>query len=159
MCIPEDDSSDDESVEGIIEGSADDGASDVAFDDSTEGVGKSSTSVTVGNSLVHHGSEYMVPSQLTQQQDSDSEPVECQGQDAKSDFLPIFETVCKFTNSTGVEGRRVLEQELNAIKDKQLAIIAKNKKPTSGKDVYSDYMHLFESVCGYTNDAGEEGRQ
>ena len=159
VCIAEDDSSDDESVEGIIEGSDDDGASDVAFDNSTEGLGKSSTSVTVGNSLVHHGSEYMVPSQLTQQQDSDSEPVECQGQDAKSDFLPIFETVCKFTNSTGVEGRRVLEQELNAIKDKQLAIIAKNKKPTSGKDVYNDYMHLFESVCGYTNDAGDEGQQ
>ena len=48
---------------------------------------------------------------------------------------------------------------MNAIKDKQLVIIAKNKKPTSGKDVYNDYMHLFESVCGYTNDAGDEGRQ
>ena len=112
-----------------------------------------------GNRLVHRGSDYMVPSQLTQQQDSDSETVEGQGQDAKADFLPIFETVCKFTNSAGAEGRRVLEQKLNAIKDELLAIIAKNKKPTSGKDVYSDYTHLFDSVCGYTNDAGEEGRQ
>ena len=40
-----------------------------------------------------------------------------------------------------------------------LAIIAKKKEPPSGKDAYSEYMHLYESVCGYTNDAGEERRQ
>ena len=105
----------------------------------------------------------MVPSQLTQQEKSDNdpetsdnEPVEAQGKDAKSDFLPIFETVCKFANAAGPEGRHVLDQELNALKDEQLAIIAKKKKLISGK---GDYMHLFETVCGHTNDAGEEGRQ
>lgn len=88
-----------------------------------------------------------------------TQPVEAQGKDAKADFLPVFKTVCKFANAAGPEGHRVLEQELNALKDKQLAIIAKKKEATSGKDAYSEYMHLYESVCGYTNDAGEEGRQ
>jgi len=76
-----------------------------------------------------------------------------------SDFLPNFETVCKFANAAGHEGRHVLDQELNALKDKQLAIIAKKKKAISGKDTYGEYMHLFKTVCRYTNDAGEEERR
>ena len=39
-----------------------------------------------------------------------------------------------------------------------LAIVAKKKKAISRKDTYGEYMHLFETVCGYTNDAGEERR-
>lgn len=110
-----------------------------------------------GNSLVHHGSDYMIPLQLTQPRASNSEPVAAQRKDEKSDFLPVYETVCKFTNAAGAEGRHVLEQELNALRDKQLEIIAKKKEPTCGKDAYSKYMHLYESLCGYANDAGEEG--
>jgi len=117
--------------------------------------------------LVHHNSKYMVPSQLTQQEKSDNdpetsdnEPVEAQGKDAKSDFLPIFETVCKFANAAGPEGRHVLGQELNVLKDEQLAIVAKKKKLIGGKDAYGEHLHLFETVCGHTNTnyAGEEGR-
>ena len=134
--------------------------------DNIEEVGQFEIVSTMGgNSLVHHNSDYMVPSQLTQQEKSnnesetsDNEPVAAQGKDAKSDFLPIFETLCKFANAAGPEGRHVLDQELNALKDEQLASIAKKKKAISGKDTYGEYMHLFETVCGYTNDVGEEGR-
>ena len=72
--------------------------------------------------------------------------------------MPIFETLCKFANAAGPEGLHVLGQELNVLKDEQLAIVAKKKKSIGGKDAYGEYMHLFETVCGHTNDAGKEGR-
>lgn len=140
-------------------GRADKGLSPVELADSAEGGENAGTSVMGENGLVHHCSGYAkAPSQLTQQQQQArvGELVEAQGQDAKADFLPIFETICNLANAAGPEGRRVLEQELNALKDKQLAIIAKKKKPTSGKDAYSENMHLYESVCKYDNDAEEE---
>ena len=91
--------------------------------------------------MEHHINNYMVPSQLTHQETSNNEPetidnelVEAQGKDTTSDFLPIFETVCNFTNATDPELHLVLGQDLNALKDEQLAIIAKKKKSASGKD-------------------------
>ena len=38
--------------------------------------------------------------------------------------------------------------------------MTKNKEHISGNtDCYGEYMHLYESVCGYTDDNGAEGRQ
>ena len=127
---------------------------------STNARGEADTGVTLDreNNLVHHGSDYMVPSQLAEL-DSDDEPVLPQGKDAKSDFMPVYETVCKFSNAAGAEGRQLLEQRLNTMRDKQLEIIAKKKEPSGDNHPYNEYMHLFENLCSHTNDAGEEGRQ
>ena len=40
----------------------------------------------------------------------DTDPVNAQGSDAKSDFMPIYETLCKLTNSAGPAGHSVLEE-------------------------------------------------
>jgi len=110
--------------------------------------------------LVHQNSEYLVPSQMTvDDQIGDTDPVNAQGSDAKSDFMPIYETLCKLTNSAGPAGHSVLEEQLNDIRSKQMMIIAKNKNPPLGNDAYRDFMPLFDSVCSLTNEAGQAGRQ
>ena len=59
----------------------------------------------------------------------DTDPVDAQG-DAKSNFMPIYETLCKLTNSAGPAGHAVLEEQLNDIRSKQMMII-KKKEPTT----------------------------
>ena len=110
--------------------------------------------------VVHQNSEYLVPSQMTQDDERcDKEPVDPQGSDAKSDFMPIYETLCKLTNSAGPTGRAMLEKQLNDLRSKQMMIIEQNKNPPLGKNAYRDFMPLFDSVCSLTNEAGQEGRQ
>ena len=131
-----------------------------------------------GNSVFHQGSDYMVPSQLTQtepervtlpvntrQTETDARskaetlPVPAQGKDLKSDFMPIYETLCKFTQSAGEEGRLALEHDLNFLREKQIELMAKKQARNSeSTDVYSEYMHIYQNVCRLANETGTEGR-
>ena len=153
-CIPrENDHSDEDEWIDDNEGTAD---SDMIVEN-----GKST--VCIGGpteTLVRQNSEYLVPSQMTQEdQICDDDPVDAQGSDAKSDFMPMYETLCKLTNSAGPRGCAVFEKQLNALRSKQMMLIEKNKNPPVGNDAYRDFMPLFDSVCSLTNDAGPAGRQ
>ena len=122
------------------------------------------------NGMIHHGSSYMVPSQQTEP----DENIEClqsspelvklstlthQGEDVFSDFLPVYQTVCTLANAAGVEGSRIMEQDLNILHDKQLELIARKNTPSRGGDAYHNYMHLFKGVCAYTKEAGDDGNK
>ena len=116
------------------------------------------------NQMVHQSSEYMVPSQMTQltQPDENSgRHVEPQGRNARDDFMHMYQTTCKFADSLGEEGRRLMEQELNMLNAKMMEIVAKKNMAQcdTGGNCYGEFMHLYNSVCNNCNDAGAEGRQ
>ena len=118
------------------------------------------------NSLIHQGSNYMVPSQTmgddkpASQLVSANESILAQGKDAESDFMPKYETICKFVKAAGPEGCLVMERELNALRDKQLEIVAKKKNSSCiHDDPFNNFRHIFKNLCGHTNNAGDEGRQ
>lgn len=117
------------------------------------------TTLMGGHDLVLCESTYTVPSQLTQQ--SMQPPVPPQGESAADDFLPMYETACKFAKSTGAEGRQALEQDLNRLRDRQLEIVARKKRKRSRAkepDPYGEYMHIYKNACEYCDEAGEEGQ-
>ena len=83
-----------------------------------------------------------------------------QGKDAESDFMPKYETICKFVKAAGPEGRLVMERELNALRDKQLEIVAKKKNCSCiHDDPFNNFWHIFKNLCGHTNNAGDGRRR
>jgi len=126
------------------------------YDDARGKKGHHSDNAAVGgNNIVHHGSDYQLPPRM----ECDHNPVDAQEIDSEAAFLPAYEMICKIATAAGAEGRAVLEQELNVLRDKQLEIIAKKNKSLEQNNLYNEYRHLFKSVCNHTDDAGEEGRK
>jgi hypothetical protein len=102
------------------------------------------------NGIIHQASDYMVPSQMSQ-------PVPAQGMNMKADFMPHYESLCKMADGTGNAGHSIMEKGLNELRQKQMDIVAKKKITNTDSNAYSEYMHLYDSVCAYGDEAGEEG--
>ena len=117
-----------------------------------------------GNEIFHKSSDYMVPSQMTQLSqpvEDSNHHVEPQGRNARDDFLHMYQTTCKFSDSLGTEGHQLMERELNILNAKMIEIIARKNSSADneGDNSYGSFMHLYESVCDNCNEAGDDGRK
>ena len=73
-----------------------------------------------GNEVLSQVSQYMVPSQNNASESrTDHSPCPPQGHDAYNDFMHIYSTLCKLTDSNGQAGRDALLQGLNKLKAEQ----------------------------------------
>ena len=168
QCIPTP-SMDEDHVNAVVN----DGDDEIQFEvDNTSDINESSNNLHCQTGVFHQGSDYMVPSQLSQvenethgtinnsQEYAATLPVPAQGSDLKSDYMPVYETLCKFSQSAGREGRVALENGLNELRERQIELIAKKKMASATKnDVYSEYMHIYQNVCELASEAGEDGHQ
>ncbi len=114
--------------------------------------------------LFHKSNEYMVPSQMIQLSQREGEinnHVEPQGQNARDDFLHMYQTTCKFADSLGTEGCQLMERELNIMNAKMIDIIARKNESggSKGDSSYGAFMHLYENLCKNCNEAGDNGRK